>query len=468
MSEYSSPTPPTQLRSVSKCPGCGGSAFDDDLCGDCAKRADHLEVEVEGGQKPTWDDTALYGVLGDLVWAVSPDTEAHQAAVYLDLLCRTGCTFNSGIFLGPYPRIPCRPFGCVIGPSGWGRKGTSHKVGATIFGDAGEFRQVDGWSSGQGIIHMMRDATGDDKLDLGYAKDKRHFFLEEECEKAQTLVHMPASTTGDTIKQLYDSRDKFDNPKIAHTKVTLPHAVFMYDATPRAWCNWPEREITNGFLNRFLCVYSEQTQRLPHGGNWLNDEVLRYQAELREAISLVRVMGEMTLSGPAMVLYERFYDEICDLQVDRGDHPLNDMIARAGDAVKRVAIISAALQGSRQIPAEAVEAAIVLWRYNLATVEWLWVKRGSDSASKAVAWHETRDGSAKVGLIIAALGTAQYQGLTSTDIQNGPLQRNCSSVQFRALMNALKDAGSVVDTTYKPARGKPGIRWYLKGFETRP
>lgn len=457
MGDTTTPEAVAKLRVVTKCPQCGNQSFNDELCTTCA---DEPSVEFESEHKPAWDAAALYGVLGDLTEAVLPDTEAHPAGVYADLLCRTGCSFNSGVFVGPWPRIPPRPFFNLVGPSGYGRKGTAHKVGAAIFD--GGIRQINGWSSGEGFIEIMRDAR-DDK-DLGWAKDKRHLFIEEECEKAQSVMSRAGATTGDIIKQLYDYSMVVENPKIAHTKVTMPHAVFMYDATPRAWVRWPESEITNGFLNRFLCVYVEATKELPRGGNWLNDDVLKIKQTIPVTLERARQLGELTLTSAAGEVFDVFYHELRQRQLERGDHPLNELLARASDCVTRIAQISGAMMGSKQIPSEAVQAAICLWRYGLDTVEWLWAQRESVTAKTAVHWQQTKAGADRVGIILAGLAQAQREGMTVTDIYER-LQKNVPYGQIRQYLQVLKSQELAVDCERKPLKGKAVTRWFLKGHE---
>ena len=460
MTDPTTPEAVAKLRVVTQCPHCDNQSFNDQLCKTCQEEAPSVEVEPES--KPVWNPQALYGSLGEIVWAVLPDTEAHPAGVYGDLLGRCGCSFNSGVFVGPYPRIPPRPFFNLVGPSGYGRKGTSHKVGGVLWDGIGELRQINGWSSGEGFLDIMRDQR--EEKDVGWAKDKRHLFIEEECEKAQAVMSRSGSTTGDIIKQLYDYSLRVENPKISHTVVTLPHAVFIYDATPRAWCRWPESEITNGFLNRFLCLYVEATKELPRGGNWLNEDVLKLKPGLKTSLERARTLGELSKTDAANVVFDDFYHELRIRQLERGDHPLNELLARASDAVLRIAQISGAMMGSKQIPAEAVEAAILLWRYSLESVEWLWTQRESVTAKKAVDWQQTKAGADKVGIMLAALASAGRGGLTVTDLYE-KLQKNTPYGQIRQFLQALKSQELVVDREVKPPKGRVVIRWYLKGQE---
>src|SRR5436305_191665 len=75
---------------------------------------------------PKLPDSALYGVIGDLVRRIEPHTEAHPAALLIQFLTGLGSIFGrSPYFLADSAKHHANLFAVVVGQSSRSRKGTS-------------------------------------------------------------------------------------------------------------------------------------------------------------------------------------------------------------------------------------------------------------------------------------------------------------------------------------------------------
>lgn len=430
-----------------------------------AEVSDDIGVEVG---PPEWDESCLYGPIGDVVHAVAPQTEAHPAAIYAVLLARFGCSAGFGKYIGPNPKIPARIYPFLCGPSGWGRKGTASQVGDTLWTPIdSDLRVVNGISSGQGLIEIIRDRTADPK-DTGGTDDKRMYVVEEELSKLRAVKEMKGATTGDTLKQLFDHREKFDNPRVCAAKVTRPHVACEVHATPAAWCRLPDDDISTGFTNRFFHVWTTATKELPRGGDWLNDEVRRALVPVRQALAEVWRWGSdccLAYSSAAGIAWDERYHETRLLVQARGDHLLNDLLTRGPDQIARITAITAMSQQSKTLPEEGLIAASKYWDFSRLTVEFLFSRRRSESSERGVQWMETKTTADNGAKLMSALFRAAKNGLSMKAIHDDVFNNNLSAAAVRKLVDSLAEHGHVVVAQYKPAVGRPGTKVWAKGYE---
>jgi hypothetical protein len=131
---------------------------------------------------PVLDPRAYHGLAGDIIHSIEPHTEADPVGMLVQLLASFGNLVGSEphLLIGA-KRHPARLNVVLVGQSSVARKGESWAQVFTLH------RQVDelwaklciksGLSSGEGLVHHVRDPRGDG--DLGVA-DKRLLVVEEE------------------------------------------------------------------------------------------------------------------------------------------------------------------------------------------------------------------------------------------------------------------------------------------------
>ena len=143
---------------------------------------------------PSWPvlaEEALYGLPGEVVKAVEPHTEADPVAVAVSLLASFGNALGQGAYfkVGPTFHHP-KLFVALVGETSKARKSTSWDPVREFLYEVDpawvEERVVGGLSSGEGMIHAVRDPSyGKNKqgeevvVDEG-EPDKRLMVLESE------------------------------------------------------------------------------------------------------------------------------------------------------------------------------------------------------------------------------------------------------------------------------------------------
>ena len=137
--------------------------------------------------KPVIDKRLLYGLAGKIVNRISPHSEASEAALLSQLLCAFGnAVGREPHFVTEADKHRGNLFVVNVGLSAKGRKGTSWGYIEKLF------REVDdewskncvksGLSSGEGLIHPLRDLNPEELNDpfLSLKRDTRLLCIEPE------------------------------------------------------------------------------------------------------------------------------------------------------------------------------------------------------------------------------------------------------------------------------------------------
>lgn len=136
------------------------------------------ETEAEGAPIPNltgvvdpWpmlDERAIRGVIGDLVRAIEPHSEADVVALLVQGLIAYGNTLKqSPYFSAEADRHHMNLNAVLVGETAKGRKGTSwgyvRRVFAQVDPDWANTRILNGLSSGEGLIWAVRDEITKDE-----------------------------------------------------------------------------------------------------------------------------------------------------------------------------------------------------------------------------------------------------------------------------------------------------------------
>ena len=202
-------------------------------------------------------------------------------------------------------------------------------------------------------------------------------------------------------------------------------------------------DVVGGTANRLLPVMVRRARRLPGGGG-VPDDVIedagKKLAALREtahtALRYARdEVADAWWSG-------ELYTELTPDNVPEGY--VAKMLARAAPQVMRTALIYCLLDQSREITAQHLGAAMAVWRYSLASVEYIFGGRGDPDL-------ET----------LADAVDATPVGLTGTQIRD-LFSRHKSAAEIRELIEALRATGNY-DTFTEQTGGRPVT--YLRRIE---
>jgi hypothetical protein len=268
---------------------------------------------------PTMDPAAYHGLPGEVVSAILPHTEADQVALLLQYLASFGSLTGRGRhYQVGFTRHFGNLFGILVGDTSKARKGTSaDDIRAVLKAcDPGwtSERMRGGLSSGEGLIHCVRDPTwgmrkgAEELVDPGVA-DKRFLALEPEFSKPLAVMKREGNTLSQVIRDAWDCRDRLETlTKHSPTKATSACISIVGHITLRELrSKLDETAMANGFANRFLFACVKRSKELPFGGSLGIETVQRLGEATHKAFLAAQIPGRIEMNNEAQVLWREVY-----------------------------------------------------------------------------------------------------------------------------------------------------------------
>lgn len=182
----------------------------------------------------------------------------------------------------------------------------------------------DGLSSGEGLIHHVRDQVvkempvkekgkivgyQEEIVDHG-AAEKRAFVVEPEFARVLRVMTRDGNTLSSIIRQAWDSdslRVMTKNPlKATETQISIVGHITKTELER----NLDETETANGFANRFLWVWTSRSKLLPEGGNLQPSELSGVVERLRQAVNHARECHELKRDENARQKWFEIYEDL--------------------------------------------------------------------------------------------------------------------------------------------------------------
>jgi hypothetical protein len=425
------------------------------------KRARGMEPAPNAPGDDTWptiDHAAFHGLAGEVVRTIDPHTEADPVAILIQLLV----CFGNMVGRGPHYRVEAdlhrgNLYAVLVGDSAKGRKGTSAgRVRSVVKGADEQWaseRMKDGLSSGEGLIHEVRDEsklfnpkTGEiDTCDIGVA-DKRLLIAEPEFANALAVMERPGNTLSPVIRKAWDGHTLSTLTKNSPLKATGAHiSIVGHITTAELRARLNRIDLANGFANRYLFFCVRRSKLLPHGGN-LSDEATKVLTErIAVAVEYAKAIGRMEMTKQAREAWEVAYG---DLSADRLGL-LGAITARAEAQVIRLALLYALLDGRHEIDVAHLRAALALWEYSEASA----VRIFGDALGDPVADE-----------IYRALKPAGASGMSRTTIRD-LFGRHQSAGRIGAALALLKTNHRARSETVSTG-GRPCEMWFAVAGST--
>ncbi len=390
-------------------------------------------------EAPPWpaamDSAAMHGIAGEFVRMIEPNTEADPAAILVQFLV----AFGALVGRGPHYRVErtehhANLYAVMVGPTSKARKGTSWDHVADIFGRIAEWKlPVSGLSSGEGVIHAVRDPvekTSTNKhgervteiADTG-VDDKRLLVRESEFATALRTAQRSGNILSATIREGWDSGNLRTLTKNTPESATGAHVCVVGHITADELCaDLTATDCANGFANRFLYVAVKRSKLLPFGGDQADDaKVHTFADRLRAPAILARTRGRIGMTTDARAMWIKVYPEL-----SAGSSGLHGAVtARAEAQVIRLSLIYCLLDGSDKIDVAHLLAGLAIWEY-------------CDQTAKHIFGASLGDRTADE--IMRRLRQAGDTGLTRTEISEA-FKRNVPSERLGAALELLRGKG---------------------------
>ena len=403
-------------------------------------------------------DPAYHGVVGELVRAIEPHTEADPAAVLIQLLVMFGNVIGrTAHFCVEADTHYLNLFAAVVGQTAKGRKGVSggqaRRIYQPIDPEWSDQCNKSGLSSGEGLIWAVRDPVEKQQPvkehgrvvdyqtvieDSGVA-DKRLLVTESELAGTLRVLGREGNTLSALIRQAWDGHNLRVLTKNSPAKATAPHISVVGHITRDELRRYLDAtECANGFGNRFLWICACRSKLLPDGGDAVDLEP--HIGRIRAAVNHARQVGELRRDPPASDLWYREYPRLS------AGRPglLGAMTARAEAQVMRLACLYALLDRSLVVGRPHLQAALEVWRYCFESASHIFGSSLGDPTADD---------------ILRAL-KASPDGLTRRDLLHGVFDRNKPAHQITRALALLTECHLARHEEDRSGGGRPAERWF--------
>ncbi|MDP9398304.1 MAG: hypothetical protein M3P96_11025 [Actinomycetota bacterium] len=274
---------------------------------------------------PRIDPRAYHGPLGEIVRQLAPTTEADPVGVLASLLAYVGTMIGDGphVRVGNRPQ-PARIWPLLLGATGSGRKGTATADAESVVTAFDSYFlqecQVSGLSTGEGLIHRLRDRDGDD----AGATDKRLLVIESEFARVLGITRREGNTLSEVLRGMWESGAAAVLTRGQPLACTGAHVSIIGHVTQRELrIKLAERDVAGGLVNRFLPLVVDRSQLLPYEVD--SPDLRAVTGQVQRRIAAARKVGRVRRTPAAEDLWGDAYLALND---DRHDGPLGEVIAR--------------------------------------------------------------------------------------------------------------------------------------------
>jgi hypothetical protein len=308
---------------------------------------------------PQLHRAALHGVAGRIVRLLAPHTEAHPAAILLQLLA------SFGNLIGPGPhcmvestRHALNLFVILVGDSSKARKGTSWNLIANLFEGVDPL-----WLTtcvnrarltADGLLQALRDQSP--------PTERRLLALSEEFA---TVLYNVKRGNGHLSPLLRCAWDNGNLPTLdlhRALRVTGAHFSLIAHVTQQELTrSFQHHQAHNGFANRCLWTWVERAQCLPDGGSPPVHELEAAIVQLRHAAvwATARPAILFRRDQQAAGMWSKYY-----AQYSYHRPSLHGAAtSRAEAQILRLSALYAALDSSELICLPHLDAAMAVWEY---------------------------------------------------------------------------------------------------------
>lgn len=416
-------------------------------------------VESEPGvvssvPEPPWPELgeeAFHGLAGEIVRSMEPHSEADPVALLVSLLCAFGNAADRHThYRVSADRHGLNLFTALVGDSSDARKGMSWNYVESLLKDVDEqwasSRIVSGLSSGEGLIHHVRDRVektdkdGEIEVVDEGVSDKRLLVVEGELASLLKVMTRQGSTTSAVVRNAWDGKKLQNLTKNSPHAATNAHISIVGHITRSELLRYlTETEAANGFANRFLWCMVRKSKILPFGGLWEDSHREQFVERLQDALRFAargRVIG---WSESGAEIWSGVYGTLTEGKPGM----FGSVVARAAAQAVRLATIYAVLDLSEEIRREHILAALAVWEY-------------AEESARYIFGDATGDPEADA--ILDALRASRASGLTRTNIRD-LFGRNKSAERISRALALLQKLGKARQKT-EESGGRPVERWF--------
>ncbi len=324
---------------------------------------------------------ALVGLAGEFVQLVGPESEADPASLLFSFLVTVGTIIGRR----PYYEVGgdrhyTNLFVVIVGDTAKSRKGMSwgevRRLAAIVDEKWSQSRIAGGLSSGEGLIHAVRDPDPQ-KDDLGES-EKRLLVVEGELSQALQAIKRDGNTLSAITRQAWDGQPLRVLAKNAGEVCLEPHvSILAHITASELKRQLATTEMANGFANRFLWSCAARSKCLPFGGAVDQAALAELAGRLKELIERARKVRRIEFASGARAMWSKVYPKLSEGRLGM----LGAVTARAEAQTVRLAMLYALLDECAEIRLSHLKAALAAWKYCQQSAKFIF----GDSLGDAIA-----------------------------------------------------------------------------------
>lgn len=323
-------------------------------------------------------EAAYHGVLGDIVRAVTPMTEADPVAILGSLLAYAGACMGHGRSLYQGSTQTANLFIALVGDSSTGRKGTASSIARDVMDVAyPDWTKliVAGLGSGEGLIGHLK------KMEQSEGQEHRAVVTESEFGRLLTVMARDGSTLSPVVRDAWDGVPLGRFLAREQSLVTWHHvAISAHVTVVELRQRLTNTDAANGFANRFLWLAVRRTKLVPFPKS-PRELVRPYARPLYDAIEVAQTPGNLEWSPAAADRWEELYAA----SSARPRHGmLGALLARSEAQIARLALLYALLDRGSEVGAQHLAAAEALWDFAERSVAHIFGRSTGDRHADAL------------------------------------------------------------------------------------
>jgi hypothetical protein len=324
------------------------------------------------------------GLVGAMTSATAC-TEAHPAAVASHFLVMIGnAVGREPHFHVGETRHGVQEFCLVVGPTATGRKGDARHLAESIIAAADPMWATQciasGLSSGEGLIHHVRDAvisidrkTGEEVVQDAGVEDKRLLVVESEFSRPLKMFRREGNIPSDVLRDAWDGKNVLRTlTKNSPTRATGAYVSVIGHATQADLrAHLTDLDIANGLANRFLIVAVKRTRPVPSPPRISESVRMTLATKITAVLDHARTVGFLPRTAGA----ERLWCELYPMLSTERPGLAGALLARGPAHVRRLELLFALLDKAKAVDVAHLKAAVAWWDYCVASVGLLFADR---------------------------------------------------------------------------------------------
>jgi hypothetical protein len=319
---------------------------------------------------PVLHPDALYSVAGSVVQLIEPHTESDPVAILSQFLTVMGNIFGRRAhYRVENDRHHPNLFITLVGPSSTARKGTSWGQSTRplegVEDDWLANNITSGLSSGEGLIHTLRDIEGEPN------RDKRLLIRQGEFASVLKMTARDGNTLSDVLRDAWDGVPLRTLTKQQPEVASGTHVSIIGHITQGELLRYlTATESGNGFGNRFLWLCVKRSRKLALGGDLDSVSFNEAKSRIRTAIALSTTYDRRRVNFDAEAV-KLWVPEYEDHLSEGPSGLLGSMTSRAEAQVIRLALLYAMLDCSVVITVDHLKAALAVWNYAMDSARFI-------------------------------------------------------------------------------------------------